>query len=211
MSNESSDYRRSAALGAVVTLPEVYETAGRLSIADRRLLIDQALVLFDEFYVHLPLKRAMYAIDPIQRLKLLRRRAEQIDNELDFHNELLQIFVSIRDLHTNYVLPAPYNQMFAVLPFAIDEYYDNNGTPQYLIKSISPFFLQLTSIVLPDDFRPEVHLTHWNGVPMERTVARNADRQPGTWRQPGSSPCPRPTETYPAASCDLYAAGRRVG
>jgi hypothetical protein len=45
-----------------------------LSVAERRLLVDQALVLLDDVYVHLELKRAMHAVEPIQRLRLLAHR-----------------------------------------------------------------------------------------------------------------------------------------
>lgn len=49
---------------------------GELSPADQQKLIDVALDLTETLYVHLPLKRSMYAINPLQRLKLLRRRSE---------------------------------------------------------------------------------------------------------------------------------------
>ena len=55
-------------------LPEFLETTGELTIAQRRTIIEQALTLIDEVYVHLPLKRAMHAVDPVQSLKLLRRQ-----------------------------------------------------------------------------------------------------------------------------------------
>ena len=40
---------------------------------EREDIVEQALVLMEQLYVHLPLKRAMHAIDPVQRLKLLVR------------------------------------------------------------------------------------------------------------------------------------------
>jgi len=57
--------------------------------------------------VHLPFKRAMHAIDPLQRLRLLRHRLAQLPDGA-FHAELLRIFVSLGDLHTNYILPDRY-------------------------------------------------------------------------------------------------------
>src|SRR4029453_17304122 len=48
--------------------------AGTLTVEQRRLLVDQAIVLLEGFYVHLPLKRAMHAVDPLQRLRLRRQR-----------------------------------------------------------------------------------------------------------------------------------------
>ena len=62
------------------------------------MLIDQAMLMLQEIYAHLSLKRALHAIDPIQRLQLLRLRHAALD-EREFHSELIDIFVSLRDLH----------------------------------------------------------------------------------------------------------------
>jgi len=58
-------------------LPTFLNQAGGLSCEDRQRIVGQALLLIEQNYVHLPLKRAMYAIDPAQRLKLLLQRLEQ--------------------------------------------------------------------------------------------------------------------------------------
>ena len=70
-----------------------------------RLIVDQALILLEMFYVHMPQKRAMYAIDPIQRLKLLKYRLTQMSekpeerkmSQVSFHNEMTRILTSMRD------------------------------------------------------------------------------------------------------------------
>ena len=91
-------------LGAIQTLPEFLETTGALTKDDMIGLINQALLLVDDLYAHLPLKRAMHTVDPVQQLKLLRRRIGGV-TERGFHNEMISIFVGLRDLHTNYLLP----------------------------------------------------------------------------------------------------------
>ena len=80
-------------LGAIITLPDFLATAGALTPAQRRTIVGQALTLIDDLYVHLPLKRAMHAVDPVQRLKLLRRRLASV-TERDFHDEMISIFGS---------------------------------------------------------------------------------------------------------------------
>src|SRR6195256_5305956 len=45
-----------------------------LSPQERADLVDQAIALLNNFYAHLPLKRALYGIDPLERLRLLRQR-----------------------------------------------------------------------------------------------------------------------------------------
>ena len=64
----------------------------------------------------------MYAVNPIQRLKLLRRRCEQhspVMAEREFFNELLSIFCQLRDLHTNFILPEPFRSRYRVPAFSI--------------------------------------------------------------------------------------------
>src|SRR3712207_3248881 len=60
------------------TLRDFLRRPGRLSLDDRRLLVEQAIVLFEQNYVHLPLKVAMHGVNPLQRLRLLAIRLEQI-------------------------------------------------------------------------------------------------------------------------------------
>ena len=60
---------------AEASLRELVASAQPLSTEERRRIVDQAKLLIEQLYVHLPLKRAMHAVDPVQRLKLLHRRA----------------------------------------------------------------------------------------------------------------------------------------
>src|SRR5258705_12114416 len=92
----------------------------KLSEESRALLVDQAMLMLEGFYVHLPLKRAMYAVDPLQRLRLLRRRLSNIESDLDFHAEMIDIFASLHDIHTGYMLPEPFRSAVAVLPFKVE-------------------------------------------------------------------------------------------
>ena len=104
-----------------IALPTFLETAGTLTLDDRKLLVRQALILIEQNYVHLPLKRAMHSIDPVQRLKLLLHELEQtsadaLPSEMAFHREMTEIFTSTHDGHTNYMLPAPFSWMTAFPP-----------------------------------------------------------------------------------------------
>jgi Peptidase family S41 len=140
-------------------------------LAERRSIVQQALLLVDDIYVHLPLKVAMHAVDPVQRLRLLGHRLDTYSN-VAFHREMLSIFSSLRDLHTNYFLPLPYNRNVAVLPFEIGEFFEG-GKPKYVVTSV---FAGLND----PHFKPGVAPTHWNGVPIDRAVEANADRFAGS-------------------------------
>ncbi|MGF1607995.1 MAG: S41 family peptidase, partial [Kiloniellales bacterium] len=159
-------------LGAVQSLPDFLATTGMLTLAERERTVVQALVLLDDLYVHLPLKEAMHAINPLQRLRLLRWRLPSL-TERQFHNEMIGIFVRLRDLHTNYILPAPYNQHTAFLPFLLEEYYDDDRTRHYVVSRLIAGFSHPT-------FQPGVEVTSWNGIPINRAVEINADREAGS-------------------------------
>ena len=63
---------------SAVSLPEFLKKADKKKWKpeQRALLVDQAILLLEGFYVHLPMKRAMYAIDPLQRLRLSTTRSK---------------------------------------------------------------------------------------------------------------------------------------
>jgi C-terminal processing protease CtpA/Prc len=155
---------------ARVTAPA--EVDNGLTNDERLTLIDQAMLMLQEVYAHLPLKRALHAIDPIQRLQLLRLRQDALD-ERGFQSEILDIFNSLRDLHTNYTLPKRYWPKFAFLPFRIEEYYDANRDRRYLVSWVSPKNTE-------PKLKPGVEVTHWNGSPIDIAVARNAAREAGS-------------------------------
>ncbi len=163
-----------SAFSAAISIPEFLASVAPLTRKQRLTLVDQALVLLDHNYVHLPLKQAMHAVDPLQRLKLLRHRIdhEAFASESAFHQEMLRIFVSVRDLHTNYLLPSQFAQRTAFLPFLIEEYYDNKDR-KYLVT-------QLISNPGDASFEVGVEILKWNGIPIDRAVALNADRHAGS-------------------------------
>ena len=53
---------------------------GTLTQQDRILIVAQAIQMLDNFYVHRPLKEAIHAVRPIQRLRVLQRRLQQETN-----------------------------------------------------------------------------------------------------------------------------------
>ena len=112
-------------LGAVQTLKDFRSSTGRLTRDNKKAIVEMAIMLLEQSYVHLPLKVAMHAVNPIRRLRILQNRLEQsgpdtINQEFDFHEEMLDIFTSLRDLHTNYLLPEPFSYCFAILPFLVE-------------------------------------------------------------------------------------------
>ena len=153
-------------------LRDFLATIDTLTPAETNLLVEQAIKLLEGFYVHLPLKRAMHAVDPLQRLRLLQRRLPQLSSEIAFHHEMTEIFTSVRDLHTNYILPANFSQMTAFLPFQVEACFEN-GVRKYIVSRTVPGFSHPT-------FVAGVALTYWNGVPIDRAVEIAASYHAGS-------------------------------
>jgi len=182
---------RAAAVMPLATFLRTIEKHSDISRRDRLRIVNQALLLLEMNYVHLPLKRAMHAIDPIRRLKLLKFRLEEpteseLESGMQFHKRLLEIFASLRDLHTHYQLPAPFREQMAFLPFLIEQYFVPNGNKppieKFLVSRIARRFvrsnrrarLEITS------FQPGVEVLDWNGIPIRRAIEINGERQAGS-------------------------------
>lgn len=172
LSGAAAGVAAAGAAGGSTALETFLKTAGALTPAERLTIVNQAILLLEGFYVHLPLKRAMHAVDPLQRLRLLRHRLGELGGETRFHAEMTSIFTSVRDLHTNYKLPAPYNGVSASLPFVVEDYFEGDER-RYIVGA--------TSGAMPNPaFELGVTITHWNGVPIDRAVANAADRHAGS-------------------------------
>src|SRR4026208_80491 len=129
---------RDTTSGATTTLEQFLASTGTLTASQRGKIVDQAEVMLEALYVHLPLKRSMHAIDPVQRLKLLRFHLAAL-SERQFHDEMIDIFTDLRDLHTNYILPSPYATKTAFLPFLVEEFFDGARRKYLVSKMLAGF------------------------------------------------------------------------
>jgi hypothetical protein len=160
-------------LGTVRTMPQfrAHIAQGPLTDAQRQLVLDQAETLIGEVYVHLPLKRAMHAVDPLQALRLLRHRLADL-SETEFHVQLQRIFLGLRDLHTNYILPSRYAG-FAFLGIFLERCVDDGRTAYLVTKTFD-------HVTGDPQLTPGVEVRHWNGTPIQIAVEANAAREAGS-------------------------------
>ncbi len=161
-------------LESIRTLKSFLRTWGELTYQDRIVILEEAIQLLQEHYVHLPFKEAMHAVDPIQRLRLIRHRLQERGSiyqlpEIDFHNEIVRAFISLRDLHTTYMLPAPFSNKEAWLPFMIEEYIER-GEQKYLISKV---------VGNVEGLEEGMEVTYWNGTPIKRFIDNFAREQAG--------------------------------
>lgn len=187
---EAAAKSQSAGTMRLSTFLKTVEKKRRLSRKDRLRIVEQALLLLNMNYVHLPLKRAMHAVDPIQRLKLLRFRLlemkeGQLPSEMQFHQRMIEIFASTRDLHTMYLLPAPFKDHVAYLPFLIEQYFEGNRkkrTEKFVVSRVVTDSFELAKDAGPEVlfFEPGVEVLYWNGVPIKRAIEINGETQAGS-------------------------------
>ena len=139
---------------------------------DRLKVIDTLIPLFEGVYCHLPQKRAGYAADPVQALRLLRQRCiEMTDGE--FHLAVTGIVTGLRDAHTRYVGPSGLRGKVAVLPFLVESY-GPQESPRFIVSKVAK-----TAEVEKSGFAEGVELVSWNYVPMSRAVDVYAAQETG--------------------------------
>lgn len=153
-------------------LATVRNINANLSPAERQLITNQILVALRDYYVHLPLKESSLAIDPLQEVRLLNDDLPSIKSDSEFFRRVLQIFTKLRDRHTVFALPAPWANMVAFVPFAVEVCWDGNDR-----------LLLVSKVSMPTsnpDFVPGVKITHWNGVPIGTHVVNLGELTAGS-------------------------------
>ena len=175
MTRTISSFSGRHGLGTVRTIDEFREfvdTQPNLTLSQRKTLVEQAIVLIRDLYVHLPLKQAMHAVDPVQALRLLRGQLDSLE-EREFHARLIDIFKDLRDLHTNYSLPSPYRGRIAFLGILIEQFFENQE-PRWMVSKVAEHLVSDSSL------KEGILISHWNGMPMDLAVWRNADKEAGS-------------------------------
>src|SRR5687768_16622259 len=84
-------------LSAASGIGEFLADTTELTTDQRKIIVEQAMILIEQNYAHLPLKRAMHSIDPVQRLKLLLQSLTFAPlnaplSDVEFHREVTEIF-----------------------------------------------------------------------------------------------------------------------
>jgi len=142
---------------------------GSLSRSERLRLIEGIEAVIDGVYTHLPLKRARYGTDPVQRLRILRSQVDELTDDA-FHLELADLVTRLRDAHTRYAGPVELANKVAALPFLV-EMIGTTSAPTYVVTKVGHG--------LATTFRPGVVLEYWNGVPIDRAVQRYSESEVG--------------------------------
>jgi hypothetical protein len=142
-----------------------------LSPYERTAIITMFTSLIDGLYVHLPLKRAMYGIDPVQQLRRLHERS-RLMSDGTFHREIGSILTNLRDAHTAYISPSPLAGTAARLPFLVEQY-GSDLDPRFIVSKV------IRELVTDTRFTEGVEIIEWNGVPIADAVRRRGESERG--------------------------------
>lgn len=152
-------------MGEVEFVTRMQDDANGLE--DLHTIVDQASVLFEHYYAHRPYKEELYGAKPLELLAELREAAGTMAT-VAFHTRMLEIFDSVRDAHTGYQLPAPFDTAAAILPFSMRRIQDAAGKPTYLVTRILE--TEEGKGFGESSFRIGVEVTKWDGQPVEEAI-----------------------------------------
>jgi len=162
---------KAAQQGVTIARYRASQDHRRLPPRHRKRILDGIQRILEGTYAHLPLKRARYGFDPVQRIRILRTYEATLD-DATFNAEVNDILVGLRDMHTGYWRPHVGIKV-AVLPFIVECYEDEEAAgPRYLATKVGP-------TALGGGFEPGVIIETWNDVPIDRLVRRYGERECG--------------------------------
>lgn len=158
-------------------LSTVRSLSNSLPVEEMQFVTEQLILLLEQYYVHLPLKRSSLGINPVQEAKILADEVRFIMSDTDFYHRVFSILKRLRDRHTRVRLPSPWRDMVAFLPFAVESYFDKSG--RHLIIS------KLMDSTLDFSFSVGAEISHWNGVSIGRYIEELS------WQTEGANPFAR--------------------
>jgi C-terminal processing protease CtpA/Prc len=145
---------------------------------ERSAIVSAAMDLLGGYYVHLPFKQDTHGVDPLGDLGRLRAALSDAADDAAFHTAVCAIFARLRDLHTQYTLPQPYQNAAAILPFKLGAFV-SEGRTRTIVTDIQA---GTAAALLPHGFGIGAEILTWNGVSVEAAVARLAEASGGASR-----------------------------
>jgi len=173
----------------------------KLTPAEKRVILDQAVLLFDHLYPHLSFKKQLFGdfTDPVENLAALSSQLDDL-GELEFHSRVSAAFAMVMDPHTWYGFPAPWRSAVAFLPFQLGFWMDRQRNTHFVVTAVMnatpnggqghPFF------------RRGAEILRWNGNDIQCELSRQAlARLPVPWGETKLTHWIRPATVVPLRFC----------
>jgi hypothetical protein len=159
----------------VQPLAEFLQAAEQQKIAseEKRIILDQAVLLFDHLYPHLIFKKQLLGAftDPRENLAALYTQLDTL-GEMDFHSHVSVAFGMVMDPHTWYGLPAPWRGAVAFLPFQLGFWMDRERNTHFVVTAVMN---AVTNGGLGHPFfRPGAEILRWNLQGVQSQLSRQA-------------------------------------
>lgn len=120
-----------------------------LTSTEKRVLANQAQIFFNDLYVNRHQKNIMYGespsfsgghIDPLNAINEIVKNVDSLTtSELEIG--IQKIFINQRDLHLNYIFPAPYKNYKSILPLTFSRVSSNGNFFEVRVDGVYPDLL----------------------------------------------------------------------
>jgi len=124
---------------------------------ERAAILDAAIHVVEDVYVHRALKSAQYGIDVVAQLRAIRARASDLDHAT-FHRQMRRAFAQLHDRHASYSGGLP-NKLF-VLGVTIKQTFADDP-PKFYVVHVDP---EVSAVPVGSEVRL------WNGVPIAHVI-----------------------------------------
>jgi hypothetical protein len=134
-----------------------------LTVDEKNLVVDQALLILDGMFVHRDLKIKDFGYDAVPALRTLKQNLATI-SDADFQQQMSDIFGGLHDGHTNYWRPKPFGCYSTYLPVS----YVRIGDGSIVVDYVEPDGYS----VIPDLIKVHVgdRIVSYNGRDIEDVV-----------------------------------------
>ncbi len=149
----------------------------QLSVQEKMLIVEQAILLFEKLYPHLPFKKQLYDFaHPVESLTaILQTLQTKGMDDADFHSQVICACSYVVDAHTVYGLPAPWRGSLAFLPFQMRCYRGPDQFPRFTVTRV----MKAQGAGLPHPFFvPGAEIVYWNRSATDFVVENSHGRLP---------------------------------
>lgn len=173
----------------------------KITPEEKRIILNQALLMFEHLYPHLPFKKRLFgdSVDPEENLATVSAQTDAL-GEMDFHSRVIAAFGIVLDPHTWYGLPAPYRGAVAFLPFQLGFWMDRDRNTHFVVTKVMnaakdgglghPFF------------SPGAEILRWNSEDTQSFLSRQSlERLPVPWGETKLAHWTRTATVVPLRFC----------
>ncbi|OFZ12814.1 MAG: hypothetical protein A2X86_08255 [Bdellovibrionales bacterium GWA2_49_15] len=143
----------------------------KYTLEEKKLVLDQVQLVLEQLFVHKSLKIDDFGseADPTPALLKVASEIETL-SDVDFHQRLAEIFLNLRDLHTDYKMPVPYSCYRSFIPLSFAETRDPAGKQVLAVSGLATAEEALRLLPAPLKIQVGDILLSYKGMTAEKAV-----------------------------------------